>query len=237
MYRRTDSGPVFVQADSPTDEALQALLHKIITRLMKLLTRRGVRVEEEEEEEGSSYLADADADADADSDEACTLRPLQAAACAYRVAFGPRAGQMVFTVQGAMPQDAARPLWARIGTSMRPRKPLDRRIGCERGMRTPATISAARLPAVHDPMRAAPLWERRSGAVIRGADTQVPEAGPPPGRVHARVGSRGCHRGCAGKAASAQCSGSAFAVFLFFILLSISCPGVSVRCRWCVEVR
>jgi len=47
---------------------------------LKLLTRRGVLVEEEEEEEeeeGSSYLADAEAD----SDEARSLRPLQAAAC------------------------------------------------------------------------------------------------------------------------------------------------------------
>jgi len=69
---------------------------------MKLLTRRGVLVEEEEQEEGSSYLADAD------SDEARSLRPLQAAACIYRIAFGPRAGQKVFTVQGAMARDAAR---------------------------------------------------------------------------------------------------------------------------------
>ena len=84
---------------SPPDEALQALLHKIITRLMKLLTRRGVLVEEEE---GSRYLADAEAD----SYEARSLRPLQAAACTYRIAFGPRAGQKVFTVQGAMAQDA-----------------------------------------------------------------------------------------------------------------------------------
>jgi len=98
---RTDGEPEFVQADSPTDEALQALLHKIITRLMKLLTRRGVLVEEEEEG-GSHYLADADAD----SDDARALRPLQAAACTYRIAFGPRAGQKVFTVQGAMAQDA-----------------------------------------------------------------------------------------------------------------------------------
>jgi len=56
VYRRTDGEPVFVQADSPTDEELLALLHKIIARLMKLLTRRGVLVEEEG---GSSYLADA----------------------------------------------------------------------------------------------------------------------------------------------------------------------------------
>jgi len=102
VYRRTDGEPVFVQAESPTDEELRALLHKIITRLMKLLTRRGVLVEEEEG--GSSYLADADAD----SDEARSLRPLQAAACTYRIAFGPRAGQKVFTLQGAMPPDVER---------------------------------------------------------------------------------------------------------------------------------
>ena len=53
---------------------------------MKMLTRRGVLVEEEEE--GSRYLADAQAD----SDEARALRPLQAAACTYRSAFGPRVG-------------------------------------------------------------------------------------------------------------------------------------------------
>ena len=87
------------QADSPTDEDLQALLQRIITRLMKLLTRRSVLVEEEED--GSSDLADAEAD----SDEARALRPLQAAACTYRIAFGPRAGQKVFTLQGAMPLD------------------------------------------------------------------------------------------------------------------------------------
>ncbi len=65
---------------------------------MKLLTRRGALVEEE----GSTYMADNDGD----SDEARALRPLQAAACTYRIAFGPRAGQKVPTVQGAMPRDA-----------------------------------------------------------------------------------------------------------------------------------
>ncbi len=83
MYRRTDGEPVFVEAAAPTDEALRALLHKIIGRLMKLLTRRGVLVEEQE----SSYLADSDGD----SDDARTLRPLQAAAwpCRPRRASGP----------------------------------------------------------------------------------------------------------------------------------------------------
>ena len=64
---------------------------------MKMPTRWGVLVEEE----GSTYLADNDRD----SDEARTLRPLQAAACTYRIAFGPRAGQKVLTVQGAMPME------------------------------------------------------------------------------------------------------------------------------------
>jgi len=94
----TDGEPVFVEVPAPTEEALQTVLHKIITRLMKLLTRRGVLVEEED----STYMADSDGD----SDEARKLTPLQAAACTYRIAFGPRAGQKVLTVQGAMPRDA-----------------------------------------------------------------------------------------------------------------------------------
>ena len=88
---------MFIEASAPTHEALQAVLHKIITRTMKLLNRRGVLVEEE----GSTYVADNEAD----SDEARTLRQLQAAACTYRIAFGPRAGQKVLTVQGVMPRE------------------------------------------------------------------------------------------------------------------------------------
>ncbi len=99
VYRPVANGaPEFVEAPAPTDEALQAVLHKVITRTMKLLTRRGVLVEEE----GSTYVADKDGD----SDEARVLRPLQAAACTYRIAFGPRAGQKVLTVQGGRPRDA-----------------------------------------------------------------------------------------------------------------------------------
>ena len=96
VYRRgTDGEPEIVEVPAPTDEALQAVLHKIITRTMKLLTRRGGLVEEE----GSTYRADNDGDAE----EARSLRPLQTAACTYRIAFGPRAGQKVPTVQGVMP--------------------------------------------------------------------------------------------------------------------------------------
>ena len=35
-----------------------------------------------------------------------TLEPLMAAACTYRTAFGPRAGQKALTEQNAMPRDA-----------------------------------------------------------------------------------------------------------------------------------
>jgi len=51
--------------------------------------------------QGSTYVADNDGD----SDEARTLRPLQAAACTYRIAFCPHAGQKVLSVQGARPRE------------------------------------------------------------------------------------------------------------------------------------
>jgi hypothetical protein len=62
VHRRSAEGaPVLVEACAPTDEALQSVLHKIITRRMKLLARRGVLVEEE----GSITMADNDGDSDA----------------------------------------------------------------------------------------------------------------------------------------------------------------------------
>ena len=95
VYRcGADGVPVFVEARAPSNDELHALLHTVITRLMKMLTRRGVLIEEM----GQTYLADPNAD----GDEARTLRPLQAAAITYRVAFGPRAGQKVLTLRGAM---------------------------------------------------------------------------------------------------------------------------------------
>ena len=68
VYRRgADGAPVFAEVPAPTDEALHAVLHKIITRTMKLLTRRGVLIEEQ----GQTYMADNDGD----SDEARALQP------------------------------------------------------------------------------------------------------------------------------------------------------------------
>jgi hypothetical protein len=109
VYQCGDDGePVFIEVDAPTDDELHALLQTVITRLMQMLTRRGVLVEDT----GQTYLAESDAD----SDEARTLRPLQAAAITYRIAFGPRTGQRVLTLRGAMPRETAahQPLCADI---------------------------------------------------------------------------------------------------------------------------
>jgi hypothetical protein len=69
VYRcDADGAPSFVEADAPTDQELHALLHTIIARLMRMLTRRGVLVEDM----GQTWLAEPDSG----SEEACTLRLL-----------------------------------------------------------------------------------------------------------------------------------------------------------------
>ena len=99
VYRCGAGGePIFVELAAPTSDELHALLQTVIGRLMKTLTRRGVLVEEM----GQTYLADPDVD----GDEARTLRPLLATAITYRIAFGPRAGQKVLNLRGAMPREA-----------------------------------------------------------------------------------------------------------------------------------
>jgi len=86
VYRLTDEGPVFQAIPAPTTDQLQTVLTRIITRLLKALTRHGALVEEDTE---IPYLTNPDADP--------ALAPLQAAACTYRIALGPRAGQNVLT--------------------------------------------------------------------------------------------------------------------------------------------
>ncbi|MEI7969891.1 MAG: hypothetical protein WCJ69_12945 [Betaproteobacteria bacterium] len=41
-----DGSPAFAEAGAPTDDELHALLQSVVTRLVKMLTRRGVLVEE-----------------------------------------------------------------------------------------------------------------------------------------------------------------------------------------------
>jgi hypothetical protein len=70
------------------------LLHQIIKRVMKLLTRKGYLIEEQ----GMVYLAE--------TDSSSAMTPLQSAACTYRIAFGPRAGQKVLSLQSIPRFDA-----------------------------------------------------------------------------------------------------------------------------------
>ena len=86
VYRHSEGEPVFHGVAAPALEELQALLAKIITRIMCLLTKQGFRIEEQDR----TYLAEADRES--------SLLPLQAASCTYRIALGPRAGQKVLSL-------------------------------------------------------------------------------------------------------------------------------------------
>src|SRR5207248_3373178 len=86
--------PVFQEARAPSAAELEGLLNRIIQRIVKLLTRTGYLIEEQ----GMSYLAHAESDH--------ALTPLQAAACTYRIALGPHAGQKVLSLQ-TVPSRAA----------------------------------------------------------------------------------------------------------------------------------
>ena len=59
---------------APTTEQLHELLYRIITRIMKWLSRQGYLIEEQ----GMGYLGEIEADR--------AFTPLQAASCTYRIA-------------------------------------------------------------------------------------------------------------------------------------------------------
>jgi hypothetical protein len=137
VYRCDADGlPVFVEAGAPTDDELQALLQTVISRLMKMLTRRAVLVEEM----GQTYLAEPDAD----GDEARTLRPLQASAITYRIAFGRRAGHKALTLRdaerghGTVPADGPMPREGRAHAKR------------ERGLQGMPRVTTARQPLCAD---------------------------------------------------------------------------------------
>ena len=87
VYRTTEGVPVFHAVRAPIATELQALLNRIIKRMIRLLTRKGYLIEEQ----GMTTLTDPAPET--------ALGPLQAAACTYRTAFGPRAGQKVLSLQ------------------------------------------------------------------------------------------------------------------------------------------
>jgi len=91
VYR--NSTAVFHEVAAPTIEELQTLLAKIITRIMRVLTKQGFLIEEQDR----TYLAEADRQS--------ALLPLQAASCTYRIALGPRAGQKVLSLQSVPSPD------------------------------------------------------------------------------------------------------------------------------------
>jgi hypothetical protein len=74
VYGSSEGAPVFHEAHAPSAAELEALLSRIIQRIVKLLTRTGYLIEEQ----GVRYLAQAESDR--------ALTPLQAAACTYRIA-------------------------------------------------------------------------------------------------------------------------------------------------------
>jgi len=93
VYRNTEGEPVFQEARAPSRDELAGSLDKSIARLMKMLTRQGHLVEEQ----GMTYIADMDTDN--------PLVSLQAAACSYRIALGPRAGQKVLSLRTVAGRD------------------------------------------------------------------------------------------------------------------------------------
>ena len=94
VYRVDGDVPVFQFSPAPTNEQLQILLSRIIKRIMKLLTRKGYLIEEE----GMTYMAEIEPNT--------ALASLQSAACTYRIALGPRAGQKVLTLNTVPTQKA-----------------------------------------------------------------------------------------------------------------------------------
>lgn len=78
-----DGAPAIVEAAARADDELHALLQAVIVRLMKMLTRCGVLVEDT----GQTYLVEPDVDGEG----ARALRPFYAATVTYRIAPEPRA--------------------------------------------------------------------------------------------------------------------------------------------------
>jgi hypothetical protein len=87
VYTQGQGGAVFHPVAPPSNTQLQDLLQHLIRRVMRCLVRQGALLEEA----GELYLSDLDPDN--------VLAPLHAASCTYRIAFGPRKGHKVLSLQ------------------------------------------------------------------------------------------------------------------------------------------
>ncbi len=92
VYCLRGGKPEFQYVAAPSTEEMARLVKRIAKRVMKLLTRRGYLIEEED----VAYLKE-------EGEEA--LEPLQAAACSYRIALGPRRGKKVWAIKMAEAQE------------------------------------------------------------------------------------------------------------------------------------
>jgi len=153
VYRYdTEGAPVFVEVPVPTDEALQAVLHKIITRLMKLLTRKGCLGKV-----GQTTMADDDSDSDSDSDEARVRRLLQAASWPCR----PRRAKLLKRVLAATQLEyksvfaAASASAARRAGRRRALSSIRRPVACLAGVARRAGRAAAGDRGLRSPARPA----------------------------------------------------------------------------------
>jgi len=124
VYREEGEAVVFHAVPAPTDKEITAVLGQIVTKTMALLTRAGYVVEEE----GRATVA-------SDNEEG-VLAPLQAASITYRIAYGPRQGQKLLTLQSqAAPSPAEKKrcvslhgfsLHANVRCAANARQPLER---------------------------------------------------------------------------------------------------------------
>jgi hypothetical protein len=101
-----------LEAGAPPDDEPHALLQTVITQLMKMLTRRGVLIEDM----GQTCLAEPD-----DNGEEARTRPLQAAAITCRIAYGPPAWSSSRTASRATAsRGCSMPWWPWAAAEHRP---------------------------------------------------------------------------------------------------------------------
>ena len=179
VYRRSADGvPVFVQSGAPSDDELHALLHTVIARLMKMLTRHGILIEEMAREGMARELLCSDIDGNSEArGRAGRSARAQAAGAAVPLHHPAGAGRRTGTAQrrrsgGSQAHD---PLARRhhapgdepagVPAAAKPRPPklgphASAGHGCSSGCSI-STCSAARTAAPGSSRSSQPSWSAR----------------------------------------------------------------------------